>query len=242
LRTVGLLLALWCVLAIVPAIVLTFVMDVDTADPAGYVIVTWVGGYLLQFGVFMVLALKTRRADNFVGWVIASLVPWAANWSAPVSAWWLLPCAALVVGYSWWLYRSVARGRSLQRDGVPARGLVVKVLKPKMNVVVNNVYVRRTLTLRIERTDGVAPYEAKYKGLFMIGGIPGEGSVIRMRVDPADPRHFEAVPDDAGEASYAQPPPSHTMTEQLQRLSELHRRGDLTDAEFTAAKRRILDG
>ena len=75
LRTVGLLLALWCVLAIVPAVVLTIVMDVDTEDPAGYVVLTWVGGYLLQFGVFMVLALKTQRADNFLGRVIASLVP-----------------------------------------------------------------------------------------------------------------------------------------------------------------------
>ena len=63
LRTVGLLLTLWCVLAIVPAVVLTIVMDVDTEDPAGYVELTWVGGYLLQFGVFMVLALKTQRAD-----------------------------------------------------------------------------------------------------------------------------------------------------------------------------------
>jgi hypothetical protein len=112
LRTVGLLLALWCVLAIAPAVVLTFVMDVDTDDPAGYVVLTWVGGYLLQFGVFMVLAMKTQRTDKFLGWLIASLVPWAADWSAPVSPWWLLPCAALVIGYSWWLYRSVARGRS----------------------------------------------------------------------------------------------------------------------------------
>jgi hypothetical protein len=39
------------------------------------VVLTWVGGYQLQFGVFMVLALKTQRADNFLGRVIASLVP-----------------------------------------------------------------------------------------------------------------------------------------------------------------------
>jgi hypothetical protein len=115
LRTVGLLLALWCVLAIAPAVVLTFVMDVDTDDPAGSVVLTWVVGYLLQFGVFMVLAMKTQRGDKFLGWLIASLVPWAADWSAPVSPWWLLPCAALVVGYSWWVYRSVARGRSQPR-------------------------------------------------------------------------------------------------------------------------------
>jgi Short C-terminal domain len=136
----------------------------------------------------------------------------------------------------------VARSRSLQRDGIAARGVVVKVVKPMMNVVVNNVYIRRTLLLRVERADGIAPYEAKYKGLFMIGNIPGEGSVIRLRVDPADPRRFEAVTDDDGDSSYTPPRRSSSITDELQRLSELHRRGDLTDAEFTAAKRRILDG
>jgi Short C-terminal domain len=242
LRTVGLLLALWCALVVGPAIILSFVTDGSADEPPGYVILTWIGGYLLQFGVFTVLALKTQRANNFTGWLIASLVPWAADWSALVSPWWLLPWAALVIGYSWWLYRSVARSRSLQRDGVLARGVVVKVVKPMMNVVVNNVYIRRTLVLRVERSDGVAPYEAKYKGLFMIGNIPSNGSMIRLRVDPADPRHFEAITDEEGNSSYTPPSTSHTITGQLQQLSELHRRGDLTDAEFAAAKSKILDG
>jgi hypothetical protein len=77
------------VLAIVPDVVLTFVLDVDTDDLPGYVVLTWVGGYLLQFGVFMLPMMKTQRANNFVGRLIASLVPWAADWSAPVSPWWL---------------------------------------------------------------------------------------------------------------------------------------------------------
>jgi hypothetical protein len=76
----------------------------------------------------------------------------------------------------------------------------------------------------------------------MIGNVPDEGSVIRLRVDSADPRHFEAVTDDDGDSSCTPPQSSHTITDQLQRLSELHRRGDLTDAEFAAAKRRVLDG
>lgn len=82
-----------------------------------------VGGYLLQFGVFMLVALKTQHANNFPGWLIASL----------------LACAALVIGYSWWRYRFGVRTRSLQRNGVHARGVVVKVVKPVMNVVVHNV-------------------------------------------------------------------------------------------------------
>jgi hypothetical protein len=192
LRTVGLLLALWCVLAIAPALVISVFMGVDTEDPSGTVLLVWIAGYLAQIGVFLAISMKAGGA-SFLGWVIASLVPWSANWVAPISPWWLIACAALVTGYSWWFYRSLARSRSLQRDGVPARGVVLKVQKPVMNAVVNNVYIRRALLLRIERSDGVAPYEAKFKGLFEFGAIPGEGSVLRLRVDPADPRHFEAV-------------------------------------------------
>lgn len=61
-----------------------------------------------------------------------------------------------------------------------------------INVVVNNVYIKRTLRLRIERSDGVPPYEAKYRGTFMLGEIPSPGSVLVLRVDPHRPQHFEA--------------------------------------------------
>jgi Short C-terminal domain len=242
LRTVGLLLAVWCVLAIAPAVIIALFVGVDTEDPSGAVLILWIVGYLAQIGVFLVISLKTSGAGGFLGWVIASLVPWSANWAAPLAPWWLIACVAIVVGYSWWFYRSLSRSRSLQRGGVPARGVVLKVEKPLMNVVINNVYIRRTLLLRIERADGVAPYEAKFKGTFMLGEIPDAGSVLRLRVDPANPCHFEAVKD-CGESHYEPPTPSSdTITDQLQQLAELHRRGDLTDAEFAAAKRRILDG
>lgn len=108
-RTAALLLALWCVLAIGPALVIALFFDMNTADPSGYVLLVWIIGYLLQFAVFAVLAVKTART-SFVGWLIASLVPWSANWLAPMSPWWLLACAAILVGYSWWFSRSLARG------------------------------------------------------------------------------------------------------------------------------------
>jgi hypothetical protein len=234
------LLALWCLLALAPAVIIAVFIGVDTEDPSGTVLLIWIAGYLAQIGVFLVITMKAD-GGSFVGWVIASLVPWSANWAAPISPWWLIACAAIVAGYSWWFYRSLARSRSLQRDSVPARGVVLKVEKPVMNVVVNNVYVRRTLLLRIERADGVAPYEAKFKGLFEIGDVPEAGSALRLRVDPANPRHFEAV-NDGGESSYTPAQAvTDTIADQLQRLAELHRRGDLTDAEFTAAKCRILN-
>jgi len=112
LQTIGLLLALWCLLAIAPAAIITLFIGVDTEDPSGTVLLLWIIGYLMQFGVFMVIALKTS-GGNFVGWAVASLVPWSANWSAPVAPWMLIVCAAIVVGYSCWYYRSLARSESL---------------------------------------------------------------------------------------------------------------------------------
>jgi hypothetical protein len=106
--TVGLLLALWCALAIVPALIIALFVGVDTEDPSGTVLIIWLVGYLVQIGVFFAITLKAGGA-NVVGWVIASLVPWAANWAAPISPWWLFACGAVVVGYSWWFYRSLAR-------------------------------------------------------------------------------------------------------------------------------------
>jgi Short C-terminal domain len=164
LRTVGLLLAVWCLLAIAPALVIAVFMGVDTADPSGTILLIWICGYLAQIGVFLAITLKAG-GGSFLGWLIASLVPWSANWVAPISPWWLIACAVVVCGYAWWFYRSLARSRSLQHDGVPARGVVRTVHEP-----------------------------------------------------------------------------SDTIADQLQRLAELRRRGDLTEAEFAAAKRRILNG
>ena len=104
-QTVALLLALWCLLAVVPALFIALFVDMNTDDPPGYVLLVWIVGYLLQFAVFAVLAAKMARS-NVVGWLIASLVPWLANWLAPMSPWWLLACAAIVLGYSAWFYRS----------------------------------------------------------------------------------------------------------------------------------------
>jgi len=215
LRLIALLLAAWCALMIVPAIVISAVAPITfDSEPPGWIFGAWIGTYL---------------------------VLWLADWSAPVSKWGLLGCTAVVVGFSLWFYPSLSRRNSLQRGGIPARGVVLEVEKPWMNVVINNIYIKRTLRLRIERADGVAPYEAKFKGTFMLGQIPGVGSRLALRVDPANPRHFEAVSEDS-EYSAPEPEPSErTITDQLQRLAELHRRGDLSDAEFAAAKQRILN-
>jgi hypothetical protein len=247
-RTVAVLSALWCVLVIVPAAIATslFSVSIDTSI-TGPVIGIWAVGYLLQFAIFFVIGRKSPH-DTMLGWFLASIMPFAADWSAPASWWALVICAAIVGGYATRLTWSVYVYDRLIRDGVRARAVVVAVKQPLFNTVINDAYIRRTLRLRIERRDGVAPYEASLKGTFMFGEIPQPGAKLSVIVDPLRPQHIEF---DSAKATFADRPqatrstsrpqtPAPDIAAQLAKLTAMHRSGDLTDAEFAAAKKRLL--
>jgi Short C-terminal domain len=260
LRTVATLLAVWCVLIVLPAfLVVALFTDSDPDDPiTGWIFLIWIVGYLAQLGVFMAASRKSGR-NAVLGWLIASLGPWAADWSAPVARWGPVIVLVIAAAYSAWFYSGLKRSADLQVHGIPATGTVLEVKKPMMNMIINSIYLRRTMRLRIERSDGTPPYEATYSGTFMLGELPTQGSVFNLRVDPKNPNHFETTDgaastpvDFAGTAGWASsrlPPsqpqdiwnaPDATIGDQLQHLADLHSRGDLTDAEFASAKSRLL--
>jgi hypothetical protein len=248
-RTVAMLSALWCVLVIAPAAVATslFKISIDTAI-SGEVIGVWAVGYLLALAVFFVIGRKLPHYP-MLGWFLASIMPFATDWSAPASWWALVICAAIVVGYATWLTWSVYEFDRLIRDGVRAKGVVIEIKRPLFNTVINNAYIRRTLRLRIERPDGAAPYEAIIKGTFMFGEIPQPGAKLPVMVDPVRPQHVEFASRTVTSETN-RPRATRTMagpqnlapdvTDQLGKLTAMHRRGDLTDAEFAAAKNRLL--
>jgi hypothetical protein len=260
LRTVAGLLAAWCVLVVGPAfLVLALFTNADPDEPiTGWILLIWIVGYLAQLGVFMAVSRKST-GNAVLGWLIASLGPWAADWSAPVAWWGPVIVLVIAVAYSAWFYSTLARSADLQMHGIPATGTVLEVKKPIMNMIINSVYIRRAMRLRIERSDGAPPYEAKYSGTFMLGEIPSQGDVFNLRVDPKNPNHFETT-DGAQStsadstaatgwsSSWSPPPPSKDewnaagagIDDQLQHLADMHGRGDLTDAEFASAKARLL--
>jgi hypothetical protein len=142
------------------------------------------------------------------------------------------------------MYRSTAASENLAQSGVSATGTVLEVIKPKlMNVVINNVYIQRKLRLRIERVDGVDPYEAVLKGTFMLGEIPDVGDTMSLRIDPHNPKHFETVDGTKSAAPQRDAGPQSadgSVTDQLERLVHLRAAGSLTDEEFAQAKARVL--
>ena len=251
-RRLALLLTLWWALAVLPGVLLAAVGGLNLyGSVTGPIVLVWIVGYLAQLGAFMAASRATGR-DNMLGWFIASLAPFAVDWSAPFAMLYPLLVALALAGYAWWMYHASAARKDLEQHGIPAVGVVLSVKDPVMNTIINGAYIRRTMQLRVERSDGTPPYEAKHSGTFMIGNIPSPGDRFNLRVDPTDPNRFEVVDGDApvpSASSFAPQdwgsftaPQDDSVANDLQKLADLHAGGQLTDAEFAAAKARLLGG
>jgi len=261
-RKINSLLIAWCILLLAPGLFEAF----GNVTLNGTLASVWIVGYLAQFGVFMWI-MNLVGEQKVLWWFAASLLPWAVDWTVPTSPWFLLLCAAVAIATAFWIGQSTGRARSLQQQGIRATGVVLEVFKPWMNVVINNVYIRRRLRLRILRQDGAAAYEGILKGLFMLGEIPSVGDRLALRVDPANPQHFDydkastdaataqaasaatfdsdvhaasAAASDPGISAIASESSRQNLADELARLADLRDRGALTDSEFAAAKRKLL--
>jgi hypothetical protein len=197
------LLVAWTILAVAPGLLVTlgaFGHSFDATVPSGTTVIVWVGGWLLQYAAFFWL-MSIAGKQNILWWFIASGVPWLTDWTMSASPFLLFLWPALTVGTAVWIGYAESSYDSLEERGIHANGVVLQVYQPLMNVVINNVYIKRKLRLRIERSDGTAPYEAAYNGLFMLGEIPSIGDRLPLLVDPANPQHLQY--DDASAAAPA---------------------------------------
>lgn len=249
-RKIYSVLTLWCVLLLAPGVY----EALGNVTLNGTLATFWVVGYLAQFFVFMWI-MNLVPQQKVLWWFIASMLPWIVDWTVPSSAWLLLLWAAVAIAVAAWMASFAQSVKALQEKGVRATGTVLEVYKPWMNVVVNNVYIRRRLRLSIQRQDGSPAYEGILKGLFMLGEIPSVGDRLSLRVDPANPQHFDY--DQASSTTATTHTTAHAATasafdsgeehlsherlsDELARLADLHKRGALTDSEFAAAKKKLL--
>ena len=262
-RKINSLLIVWCVLLLAPGVF----EALGNSTLNGALAAVWIVGYLVQFGVFMWI-MNLVAEQKVLWWFVASMVPWAIDWTVPSSTWFLLLWAAVALASAGWIGSVSSRASALQQRGIRATGTVLEVFKPWMNVVINNVYIRRRLRLRIQRQDGSPAYEGILKGLFMLGEIPSVGDRLSLRVDPANPQHFDydkTSTDTATATTHTTSPATHAtalassvaafdseisaaasessrqnLADELARLADLHKRGALTDSEFAAAKKKLL--
>ena len=241
-RTIATLSALWWGLIVVPALIGTRMLDnAGTAAATGRVLAVWLVGYVAQFVVFLMISRRSPR-PVMLGWFISSMVPWAADWTAPASLWWLALWTVVVVGYGAWLVAAVSRVDRLRRDGLRGTGVVLEVIRPMFNVVVNKDAGRRVLRLSIERSDGTAPYEARLTGTFTLGEVPESEDRVVVRIDPDRPDHIELIEDEPILRAAPQPTDLEPeIADRLRTLKTMRDRGDLTDAEFATARKRLLE-
>jgi hypothetical protein len=246
------LLVLWIVLLILPGaleVLGTFGHFDLNSSIEGPIIGVWIVGYLVQFAVFLVIS---RVVDpGFPAWFAASSLPWAIDWTTPVSPFFGLLWVAVAIAIALWIAAHAKRDEALREHGVHASGVVLQVYQPFMNVIVNGAYIKRKLQLRIEGVPGVAAYEATMSGLFLFGDVPSVGDKLPLLVDPQNPQRFEsddsaaataADADDALPSTDDSPTDgSGTLADELGKLATLRARGALTDAEFDSAKKKILN-
>jgi hypothetical protein len=153
----------------------------------GPAIAIWTVGYLIQFGIFMAVARKSS-GNSVVGWLLASMTL-RADWTV-IAPW--SPAAVLVVVGAYaastpgWYAVMICSTTEFRRPVQYWKS------KPVMNMIINSVYIRRTMTLRIERSDGTPAYEAS--ATVMLGEIPGPGDVLLTGGSPGS----DALPDDRG--------------------------------------------
>ena len=241
-RTIATLSVVWWVLIVVPALVGTWMLDGSgSAAGTGRVLGVWVVGYVAQFIVFLTISRRSPR-PLIAGWFISSIVPWAADWTAPLSLWWLALWTVVILGYAARVVVMVSHVDRLRRDGVRGTGVVLEVIRPLFNVVVNKDAGRRVLRLSVQRADGAASYEARLTGTFTLGEVPESEDRVAVRIDPDHPEHIELIEDEPILRAAPQPADLEPdVAERLRTLKTMRDRGDLTDAEFGTARKRLLE-
>ncbi len=241
-RRIAVLAALWLMFIIAPALVGARLLAVAGDTPhKGWAVGIWVGGYLAQFLVFRAMSRRSPRPVG-PGWVIASTIPWVADWTAPLSQWAVAVCAAIVLAYTAWLVSAVYRVDRLRAAGLRGCAVVLEVIRPTLNVVVNKDSARRVLRVSVEGADGTAAYETRLTATFALGDMPEAGDRLAVLIDPADSRHVEPIADEPIERAAPLPEDLDAETAaQLRRFATMRDRGDLTDAEFATAKKRLLN-
>lgn len=218
-------------------------LDAST-DINGGVIGVWIAGWLAQFGLFMWISYVGK--PGVIGWIVSSVGAWAIDWTLPASPWFALVWIPLALFVAIRIVVSAQREESLKEHGIQATGTVLEVEKPLMNVIINDAYIKRKVRLNIQRADGAPVYEGTLDGLFMFGEIPSPGDRLALLVDPNNPQHFEYDGDDAAapdvhDSQARSVTVGNDIADQLHELATLHGRGDLSDDEYAAAKKKLLD-
>ena len=192
-RTVLAIWAWWAVVVLPAVLTLAGVFgDVGPETEIGGALVgLWIGCFCAQLALLYFAAHVLGHSRTWWA-IVSSLLPWVVNWAAPFGlGWgllWIGVAGAVAVTMAYLAVRSI----NLDERGTAVTATVKKVLKNHMNVVINNVYIRRRVLFEIPGPNGT--YQAKLAMLCEIGTSPAAGDKFQLRVDPKNPKHLEIDP------------------------------------------------
>ena len=159
---------------------------------SGWVAAWWCGGWFAAVGAIFWVAHEVGHHRDW--WIITtSMLPWLVDLGTPYGWGVGLALIAVAGGVASFMLWSSLRSVALDTLGRRAIGTVVKVLPSRMNVVVNNVYIKRKVLLDIPDERG-STYQAVLPMLCEIGTRPDPGDTFHLRVDPRNPQHFALDP------------------------------------------------
>jgi hypothetical protein len=147
-----------------------------------------------------------------------------------------------------WVWAEPRWVKKVQSDGKQAIATILSI--KNTGLVINNSIAVVNLKLRIQPSDDAAFEISKEKEVSMIPGIKGYsvGEQVKVKYDPNNKHHLVICETNIPSNHYAE---SHSMgtditykrseiSDKLMELSKLHESGELSDSEFTAAKKKLL--
>jgi hypothetical protein len=146
-----------------------------------------------------------------------------------------------VVAFILWLNAKPGWAKQVEANGKSATATILSV--KETGLVINNTVAVVKLQLRVEPLNE-APFEvSQEKEISMITGLGGYsvGAHLKVKYDPDHKDHLVILSEaDPSPAPSLDPAPKPDVAQQLQELAHLHKSGELSDSEYTAAKKKLL--
>ncbi len=156
-----------------------------------WVLPLWIGVFVVQvlLAIWLMQSLSTPSVAVFV-LAFVGAATFAVNLSLGIG--WL-PALGTLVGVgaaAVWAYLTISAEYRIAAHGVPGTAVVLEVLQPRMNMIVNKLYVLNTMRVEVVRPDDGARYQSTLSGLFRIGREATPGDAYPVLIDPAKPERM----------------------------------------------------